>query len=246
MCRAKDEGGRRCPGFSNTAAAVRIRKRLSRARRAIEQFDALGDDFEATDTEMDAYLKATDQVLRATMALERARADHDLVCSGKPLSAEDRYRILMNEQRDHRRTSQAQDIALQDYVANSGRFNFCLRDPKLLAADDRTRAQIADIRRVLKRSTITEGITVYRVVPADAPAADRAFLSTTLDPQFALRYQKQFGGRPTRILKIDVAAGSRALYINNTFEREVLLFGDDHHPVEVWDEQLRTPAASAS
>lgn len=236
MCRSKAEGGRRCRGLSGTAAGARFRKRISRAQKAVESALEAGD--------MDAYLKASTAVTHAQMAFERAQADHELLCSGQPLSAEDRYRVLMNEQRDRRRVSPAQAMALQEYVGNSDRFNHCLRNPERWAADPHTRAQVRDIQRVLKRSHAPEDLTVYRVVPADATATDRAFLSTTTDPEFARRFQKQFGGRPTRILKIDVKAGSRALFINNTFEREVLLLGEDHHPAVVWKEPL--PAAAAS
>jgi ADP-ribosyltransferase exoenzyme len=112
-----------------------------------------------------------------------------------------------------------------------------------LAVDRRTRQQIQDIRRVLKRSRAPEDLTVYRVVPADVPVNDRAFLSTTTDPAFARQFQKRFGGRPTRILKINVAAGTSALFINNTFEREVLLDGTDRHPTEVWEEPQPAVAA---
>lgn len=182
---------------------------------------------------MTAYLKASNALTDAEMALERAHRDFHLVESGKPLSAEDRYRVLMNEQRDRRRVSPAQREALQDYVAVSDRFNNCLRDPARLAYDPRTRAQIREIRRVLKRSRAPEDLVVYRLMPPGA-SLDRAFLSTTLDPEFARRFRSAHGGRGT-IVRIRVPAGSPALFINNTHEREVLLDGNDNHVAEVWE-----------
>jgi hypothetical protein len=182
---------------------------------------------------MTAYLKASNALTDAEMALERAHQDFHLIEGGKPLSDGDRYRVLMNEQRDRRRATRAQKDAMQDYVAVSDRFNACLRDPERLAADHQTRAQIAEIKRVLRRSRTPEELVVYRWMPPGA-SLDRAFLSTTLDPEFARAFRAQHGGHGS-IVRIRVPAGARALFINNAFEREVLLDGADNHPAEVWE-----------
>jgi hypothetical protein len=225
MCRSLAEGGRRCSNFNSTPAAARARQRLSRARKALQDADTADD--------MTAHLEASKALTDAEMALERAHDDFHLIESGKPLSAEDRYRVLMNEQRDRRRATQAQKDALRDYVAVSDRFNACLRDPERLAADHQTRAQITEIRRVLKRSQTSEEIVVYRWMPPGANL-DQAFLSTTLDPEFARTFRAQHGGRGS-IVRIRVPAGARALFINNTYEREVLLDGADGHTAEMWE-----------
>lgn len=227
MCRSLDEGGRRCSGFSSDPAAARARKRLSRARQALrvaEESDEPG-----------AFEEAFNAVTSAQSGLDEARRAHELAHSGRELNAEERYRVLLAQQRGHRRVLRPVEAeAMSDYVANSDRFNAHLRDPDA-PTDQRTRDQVAAIRRVLSRSVLDRELTVYRVVPAEAANIDRAFLSTTLDPQFARDFQKQHAGRATRILEITVPAGSRALFINNTFEREVLLDGVDNHPSRVFD-----------
>ena len=227
MCRALDEGGRRCRGFSSSAAAVRARKRLARARQALAAVEE--------SEEPGVFEEAFRAYTSAQSGLAEARAAHELAHSGRELTAEERYRVLLADQRGRRRLLRPDEAeAMSDYVANSDRFNAHLRDPDG-PADQRTRDQVAAIHRVLSRSRADRELTVYRVVPAEARPGDRAFLSTTLDPQFARNYQKQFAGRETRILEITVPAGSRALFINNIFEREVLLDGADNHPSRVFD-----------
>lgn len=200
---------------------------MARAKGALAAAQAADD--------VDAELRAAQALSDAKLAFDYAKADHDLLCSEQPLSAEQRYRLMANEQRGGRRASPAQRQAMEDYVAVSDRFYRCLSDPDRMAVDERTRTQIGEIRRLLGRSILDEDITVYRVMRADAPADAPVFLSTTTDPEFAAKFLKQQGGGGSHVIKrIQVAAGSRALFMNNAFEREVLLDGADSHPMEEW------------
>lgn len=118
-------------------------------------------------------------------------------------------------------------MAIQNYVANSDRLNNHLRDPSRV--DARTQREIDDLAAVVTRSTLPEDVTLYRAVSLPEGTAsgsvytDPAFFSATLDREFAEAFRRQHPSQRMAIMEVTVAAGSPALLVNNTFEREVIL-----------------------